>query len=60
MRGSLLMSLRRPTTVGGSVTTAPGTALTAGAVNLGSVRRRRRYSRESVEVPGEVPFGSPA
>ena len=29
-------------------------------VDLGSVRRQRRYSRESVEIPGEAPFRSPA
>jgi len=29
-------------------------------VDLGSVRRRRRYSRESAEIPGEAPFRSPA
>jgi transposase len=28
-------------------------------VDLGSVRRQRRYSRESVEIPGEAPFRSP-
>jgi transposase len=29
-------------------------------VDLASVRRQRRYSRESVEIPGEAPFRSPA
>ena len=29
-------------------------------VDLGSVRRQRRYSRESVEMPGQAPFRSPA
>ena len=29
-------------------------------VDLGSVRRQRRYSRESVGIPGEAPFRSPA
>jgi transposase len=29
-------------------------------VDLGSVRRQRRYSRESVEIPGGAPFRSPA
>ena len=29
-------------------------------VDLGSVRRQRRYSRETVEIPGEAPFRSPA
>ena len=29
-------------------------------VDLGSVRRQRRYSRESAEIPGEAPFRSPA
>ena len=29
-------------------------------VDLGSVRRQRRYSRESVDIPGEAPFRSPA
>ena len=28
-------------------------------VDLGSVRRQRRYSRESAEIPGETPFRSP-
>ena len=29
-------------------------------VDLGSVRRQRRYSRESAGIPGEAPFRSPA
>jgi transposase len=29
-------------------------------VDLGSVRRQRRYSRETVGIPGEAPFRSPA
>jgi transposase len=29
-------------------------------VDLASVRRQRRYSRESVDIPGEAPFRSPA
>lgn len=29
-------------------------------IDLGSGQRRRRYSRESVEIPGEAPFRSPA
>ena len=29
-------------------------------VDLGSVRRQRRYSRETVEIPGEAPVRSPA
>jgi transposase len=29
-------------------------------VDLGSVQRQRRYSRESVEIPGEATFRSPA
>ena len=35
-------------------------AMILDGVDLASVRRQRRYSRESVEIPGEAPFRSPA
>ena len=35
-------------------------AMILDGVDLASVRRQRRYSRESAENPGEAPFRSPA
>ena len=59
-RGSFRFPTATAQAIGHVEIKAADLAMILDGVDLASVRRQRRYSRESVEIPGEAPFRSPA